>query len=162
MIHKPVIIIALTIFTLVGASFYFIANWQPYHVDKYITANDCQIASSSCVVALDEQTSIKVDILPRGIPETDVLAISIDIQGDKIDNASVAFEGIEIDTITPRYRLYKQSERNFSGKGFLAICTLSKMHWIAHFHVMKADKVWAVSFPFEKNTLNLPTLPLKN
>jgi hypothetical protein len=44
--------------------------------------------------------------------------------------ASIVFEGIEIDTITPEYRLYKKNDTHFSGKGFLAICSLSKMHWI--------------------------------
>jgi hypothetical protein len=30
------------------------------------------------------------------------------------------FEGIEIDTITPEYRLYQKNDTHFSGKGFLA------------------------------------------
>jgi hypothetical protein len=55
-------------------------------------------------------TSIKVNILPRGIPETDTLSISIDTQGERIDTASVVFEGIEIDTITPEYRLYQKND----------------------------------------------------
>jgi hypothetical protein len=36
-----------------------------------------------------KDTSIKVNILPRGIPETDTLSISIDTQGERIDTASV-------------------------------------------------------------------------
>jgi hypothetical protein len=53
---------------------------------------DCQIAKTSCTVALDKDTSIKVNILPRGIPETDTLSISIDTQGERIDTASVVLQ----------------------------------------------------------------------
>jgi hypothetical protein len=52
--------------------------------------------------------NIKFIFFSGGIPETDTLSISIDTQGERIDTASVVFEGIEIDTITPEYRLYQK------------------------------------------------------
>ncbi|WP_139699195.1 hypothetical protein [bacterium endosymbiont of Bathymodiolus sp. 5 South] len=151
--HNPVVAVAIILLALISLAVYSIMHWDEHQIAQYIQVDDCQIAKTSCIVALDKDTSIKVNILPRGIPETDTLSIFIDTQGERIDTASIVFEGIEIDTITPEYRLYKKNDTHFSGKGFLAICSLSKMHWIAHIIVIKDSKVWKISFPFEKNIL---------
>jgi hypothetical protein len=151
--HKPVIIIAIVLFTFIILLGYLAFNWNNRHITQYIQVTECQIAMTSCTVELDKKTSIQVNILPRGIPESSTLSISVNTEGLPIDEASVIFEGVEIDTLTPEYPLYQSDSTNFSGKGFLVICSLSKMHWIAHIIIVKGGEVWRVSFPFEK-TLN--------
>lgn len=120
------------------------------YTDQHIQVTNCKISQTSCTIKLDKQTNIKFNILPRGISETDILSITADIQGVKIDKAAVVFEGIEINTTTPEYPLYQKNDTHFSGKGFLVVCSLSKMNWLAHFIVTKNNQTWKISFPFEK------------
>jgi hypothetical protein len=47
--------------------------WDERQIAQYIQVEDCQIAKTSCTVALDKDTSIKVNILPRGIPELPII-----------------------------------------------------------------------------------------
>jgi hypothetical protein len=94
--HNPVAAVAIILLVLISLVVYAIMYWDERQIAQYIQVEDCQIAKTSCTVALDKDTSIKVNILPRGIPETDTLSISIDTQGERIDTASVVFEGIQI------------------------------------------------------------------
>ncbi|SMN00082.1 hypothetical protein SPONL_1063 [uncultured Candidatus Thioglobus sp.] len=119
--------------------------------DKQIQVRDCEISRAVCHFDLDGKTQIKINILPRGLPETELLRITLDTQGEQIDQADIIFEGIEIDTITPEYPLYKIMDTQFKGKGFLVVCSLSKMNWIAHLIINKNNTTWKVSFPFEKH-----------
>lgn len=153
--HKPVIVVALIMLLLVILSAYLITR-NRNNVDYYLQADDCQIEKTSCQITLDQRSTIKVNILPRGIPNTEKLTISVDTIGDSesLDGAGVFFEAIEIDTITPQYRLYKKAKSSFIGNGFLAVCSLSKQSWITHLIVKKDGKTWEVSLPFKKQLTN--------
>lgn len=126
------------------------------NVDYYLQVDDCQIEKTSCQIALDQHSTIKVNVLPTGIPSTEKLTISVDTIGgsESLDEADVFFEAVEIDTITPQYRLYKKAKNSFEGSGFLALCTLSKQSWVTHLIVKKGGKTWEVSLPFKKQLVN--------
>ncbi|BAS68084.1 hypothetical protein [Bathymodiolus septemdierum thioautotrophic gill symbiont] len=151
--HKSVIIIALAmVFTVVLSGYLIIRDRN--NVDYYIQVNDCHIEKTSCQVTLDQSNTLQVNISPKGIPASERLTISVDAKGDKLDEVSVFFEAIEIDTSTPQYRLYKNGKNSFSGSGFLAICTLSKQSWIAHLIVKRGSETWEISLPFKKQLIN--------
>jgi hypothetical protein len=161
--YKPVIIAIVVLSALAFVSGYISQiNRHSYDIYRHIKVSNCKIAVSSCKVDLGEGSSIQVNILPRGIPETEMLRISVDTQDTQIEALSVIFEGIEIDTITPEYSLYQYSDTRFIGNGSLAICSLDKMHWIAHFIVKKGGKNWKVSLPFEKDLTKFLPPPLGN
>ncbi|WXT99689.1 MAG: hypothetical protein Ctma_0393 [Catillopecten margaritatus gill symbiont] len=147
--HKPIIVIGLILISLVVLLGYLVTR-DRNNVNHYVQVDDCQIDKGSCQIALDQNSTINIDILPRGIPSTEQLTISVNVEGDKLDETSASFEAIEINTTTPQYRLYEQTENNFSGSGFLAFCSLSKQSWITHLIVKKGDETWKVSLPFEK------------
>ncbi|KAA0441922.1 MAG: hypothetical protein FXV80_05355 [Candidatus Thioglobus sp.] len=149
--HNPVIVIALAMLLLLVLSI-FLITMDRNNIDYYIKVNDCQIAKTSCKVVLDDENAIEINILPRGIPSTEKLTISVHAIGKngQIQSANIAFEALEIDTTTPQYRLYKKTASSFYGSGFLALCSLSKQNWLAHLVVKKAGKVWAVELPFKK------------
>ena len=125
------------------------------NINHNLQVNDCQIEKSSCQIVLDKNSTISVNILPRGIPSTEKLTISVDVKGDKLDETSVSFEATEINTTTPQYHLYEQTKNSFSGNGFLAFCSLSKQRWITHLVVKKNGETWKISLPFEKTIAKL-------
>jgi hypothetical protein len=65
-----------------------------------------------------------------------------------VDEASVSFEGIEIDHHLPPYTLNKVETGKYVGKGFISLCVLDTMHWLAHVSIQEGDVVWRISFPF--------------
>ncbi|MBA5248234.1 MAG: hypothetical protein FE834_01670 [Gammaproteobacteria bacterium] len=148
--YRPVVIIGAILAIFIVLLGYAVVNWNTQNINHYLQADDCQIDKSSCQITLDEYSSIKVNVLPRGIPSTEKLTVSVEIKGDKIDESSVAFEAIEIDTTTPQYRLYKQTKNSFSGSAFLAICSLSKQSWVTHLFVKKGNETWEITLPFSK------------
>jgi len=152
--YKPVIIIAFVLFAFIILLGYLAFNWNTQNINYYLQVDDCQIDKTSCQVRLDKHSSIKINILPRGIPSTGKLTVYIEEQGDKLNESSVSFEAIEIDTTTPQYRLYRQTENSFSGSAFLAICSLSKQSWITHLFVKKGNETWEISLPFSKQLEN--------
>lgn len=151
--HKPNIIIGLILVSFIVLLGYLITI-DKNNVNHYLQVEGCQIEKSSCQVVLDQNNTISVNVLPRGIPSTKKLTISVDVKGNKFDEASVSFEAVEINTTTPQYHLYQQTENSFSGSGFLAFCTLSKQSWVAHLIVKKGGETWRVSFPFKKELAN--------
>ncbi|SMN12745.1 hypothetical protein BHECKSOX2_899 [Bathymodiolus heckerae thiotrophic gill symbiont] len=148
--HKPIFIIAAILSAFIVLLGYSVVNWNAQDIDYYLRVDDCQIDKTSCQVTLDKHSSIKVNILPRGIPDTKKLTVYIQETGDELDELSVSFEAIEIDTTTPQYRLYRQTENSFSGGAFLAICSLSKQSWVTHLFVKKGNETWEIAFPFSK------------
>ncbi len=152
--HRPIIIIGAILMIFIVLLGYSVVNWNAQNIDYYIQADECQIEKTSCQVILDKHNSIEVNILPRGIPSTEKLTVFVEVKGDKFDELSVAFEAIEIDTTTPQYRLYKQTENSFSGSAFLAICSLSKQSWITHLFVKKGNETWEIILPFSKQLAN--------
>lgn len=152
--HKPVIIIGAILAISIVLLGYAVVSWNTPNINYYLQVDECQIDKNSCQITLDKHSSIEVNVLPRGIPSTEKLTVSVEIKGDKIDASSVAFEAIEIDTTTPQYRLYKQTESRFSGSAFLAICSLSKQSWITHLFVKKGNETWEIALPFSKQLEN--------
>ncbi|MDC9715155.1 MAG: hypothetical protein PSN36_04985 [Gammaproteobacteria bacterium] len=148
--HKPVLIIAAILLAFIVLLGYSVVNWNSQNIDYYLPVDDCKIDKTNCQVTLDKHSSIKVNILPRGIPSTEKLTVYVEEKGDELDELSISFEAIEIDTTTPQYRLYRQTENSFSGGAFLAICSLSRQSWIAHLFVKKGNETWEITFPFSK------------
>ncbi len=158
--YKSIIIAIVVLSTLAFVSAYISqTNKNVSDIYRHIEVSDCEIANSSCEIELDKGSSVKINILPRGLPETEVLHISVDTKDAGIEALSVIFYGIEIDTFTPDYHLYKESDTRFTGKGSLVVCSLSKMHWVANFMIKKEGKNWKVSLPFEKDVSKSKLLP---
>jgi hypothetical protein len=61
-----------------------------------------------------------------------------------VDEISVSFEGVEIDHHLPAYILNKIEGGKYSGKGFLSLCVLGTMHWLAHVRIQKGDVIWHI------------------
>ena len=106
----------------------------------------CQISKSICMVNLDGDKSIEFSITPRGIPTTQALSLSVLTHGLDADDISVSFEGIEIDHHLPPYLLDKTDDGAYVGKGFLSLCVLDTMHWLAHVRIQEGSVIWRISF----------------
>lgn len=143
-------VILVSLVVLLG----YLITTDKSNVTHNLQVNDCQIDKNNCQIVLDQNSTISVNILPRGIPSTEKLTISVDVKGDKLDETSVSFEATEINTTTPQYHLYEQTKNSFSGSGFLAFCSLSKQRWITHLVVKKEGETWRISLPFEKQLTN--------
>ncbi len=141
------LILAPLLVLLSGVGYY---QWlSQTKVVQQLSAEHCQIAQSSCQIALDANRSIAVDITPSGIPQVTPLQLRVSTQGFKASAVSISFEGIEIDHHLPAYRLYAQEDDQvFIGRGFLSLCTLSKMHWLAHVEVQSEQGRYRTSLPF--------------
>jgi hypothetical protein len=127
----------------------YLYQWKSKQsVTHNIQVSKCQISESICIVSLDNDKSIEFDITPRGIPTTQALALSVLTHGLNVDEASVSFEGIEIDHHLPPYTLNKVETGKYVGKGFISLCVLDTMHWLAHVSIQEGDVVWRISFPF--------------
>ena len=127
----------------------YLYQWKSKQSVTYnIQVSKCQISESICIVSLDSDKSIEFDITPRGIPTTQALALSVLTHGLNVDEASVSFEGIEIDHHLPPYTLNKVETGKYVGKGFISLCVLDTMHWLAHVSIQEGDVVWRISFPF--------------
>ena len=120
---------------------------QPIAAQR-LAVDNCQIANETCHIALDQQRSISIDVLPKGMPLTQALWIDVKTKNWQADAVRVVFEGIEIDHHLPAYHLVKQNGHQFSGKGFLSLCSLSKMHWNAHFILDAGSEKYEVVLPF--------------
>ena len=127
----------------------YLYQWKSKQSVTYnIQVSKCQISESICIVSLDSDKSIEFDITPRSIPTTQALALSLLTHGLNVDEASVSFEGIEIDHHLPPYTLNKVETGKYVGKGFISLCVLDTMHWLAHVSIQEGDVVWRISFPF--------------
>ena len=120
---------------------------QPIAAQRLVV-DHCQIANETCHITLDQQRSISIDVLPKGMPLTQALWIDVKTKNWQADAVRVVFEGIEIDHHLPAYHLVKQNGHQFSGKGFLSLCSLSKMHWNAHFILDAGSEKYEVVLPF--------------
>lgn len=120
---------------------------QPIEAQR-LAVDNCQIANETCHITLDQQRSISIDVLPKGMPLTQALWIDVKTKNWQADAVRVVFEGIEIDHHLPAYHLVRQNDHQFSGKGFLSLCSLSKMHWNAHFILDAGSEKYEVVLPF--------------
>ncbi|HIG89161.1 MAG TPA: hypothetical protein EYQ04_04240 [Candidatus Thioglobus sp.] len=129
---------------------YWYQSFLQDRIQRVINVTDCQINKTSCRVKIDDVAFLTLSILPIGIPQTQALDIDVELEGFDANRISVNFEGIEIDHNLLPYSLDKQDPYHFSGKGFLSICSLRKMHWLANIIINSDDAVLLkVSFPFE-------------
>ena len=146
-IKRIVLILSPLLLLVVGVGYY--QGLSQTKVVHQLSAEHCQIDRTSCQITLDANRSIEVDITPRGIPQVTPLQLKVTTKGFKASVASITFEGIEIDHHLPAYRLYAQKNNQvFVGKGFLSLCTLSKMHWLAHVEVQSKQGHYRASLPF--------------
>ena len=128
-----------------GYGYYFFAQEDVTH---HIQVSDCQIQQSSCKVEIDQGKFVTLDILPRGIPEIQPLSIDINLEGVDSKEVLINFEGLDIDHQLFPYPLERQNDKHFKGKGFLSLCFLREMHWLANVTVVGKEKTWKISFPF--------------
>jgi len=122
---------------------------QESKISRSITVTHCQINKSECVVDIGKNRVLKLSISPLGIPQTQPLLIEVFLQGVEAEEVSVNFEGVEINHHLLPYTLTKQSKNHFKGKGFISLCSLRKMNWLANIIVNSDDETLKVSFPFE-------------
>ncbi|MBT3276601.1 hypothetical protein [Candidatus Thioglobus sp.] len=133
----------------------FIASGYAYQwmVERSIThdikVTECQISTSICMVSLGGGKSIEFDITPRGIPTTQALSLRVLTHGLDADEVLVSFEGIEINHHLPPYILNKVGVGQYVGKGFLSLCVLDTMHWLAHVSIQEDGVIWRISLPFK-------------
>ena len=145
---KPIYLLLAPLLVLLSGIGYY--QWLSQTKVMYqLSAKHCQIDRSSCQIDLGDNRLIEVDITPRGIPQVTPLQLTVNTQGFSASEVSITFEGIEIDHHLPAYRLYAQADsQRFIGKGFLSLCTLSKMHWLAHVEVVSQQGRYRASLPF--------------
>ena len=117
-------------------------------VQRVIYVNDCQISETACQVKVGEGQFLTLSILPKGMPQTKPLAINLTLKGFDANEALVNFEGIEINHNLLPYSLDRHDAQHFSGKGFLSLCSLRTMNWLAHLIVVTNSETLKVSFPF--------------
>ena len=117
-------------------------------VQRAIHVSDCQISETACQVEVGEGKFLTLSILPKGMPQTKPLAIDLRLKGFSANEALVNFEGIEINHNLMPYSLDQHDAQHFSGKGFLSLCSLRTMNWLAHLIVVSDDETLKVSFPF--------------
>ena len=117
-------------------------------VQRVIHVSDCQISETSCQVKIGEGKFLTLSILPKGMPQTKPLAIGLTLKGFSASEALVNFEGIEINHNLIPYSLERHNAQHFSGKGFLSLCSLKTMNWLAHLILVSEDETLKVSFPF--------------
>jgi hypothetical protein len=141
---KTIVFLALII-----ASGYLFENLNKDSQSHKINILNCKISESSCNVDLSNSKSIKINISPKGIPETVPLLINVGSKGVIFKDVSVVFEGVEIDHKLPAFPLNRINNYSFSGKALLSICSLSEMNWIVHVILKSSNDSWKVSFPFK-------------
>jgi hypothetical protein len=77
------------------------------------------------------------------------LSLSVLTHGLDADEVLVSFEGVEINHHLPPYALNKVAVGQYTGKGFLSLCVLDTMHWLAHVSIQQDGVIWRISLPFE-------------
>jgi len=160
---QNLILFTLVLITATGYAYkYFFQEVATRH----IKVDDCQISESSCSVSIDENRSLTIDILPRGMIPTKIMDINAHLKGFDVDKVLINFEGIEIDHNLPAYRFDEVSNGHFNTKGLITFCTLDSMHWWANLVIFSGNESWKVSFPFEthkavKPAVEGPFMPIK-
>ncbi|ALE52876.1 hypothetical protein SP60_06480 [Candidatus Thioglobus autotrophicus] len=150
--NRNALLAILASLLIVGGYLYQWVNERSVTHD--VQVSKCQISKSICMVGLDGDKSIEFSITPQGIPTTQALSLSVLTHGLDADEISVNFEGIEIDHHLPPYLLNKIDDEKYIGKGFLSLCVLDTMHWLAHVKIQEGQTIWRISFPFETHKAN--------
>jgi len=122
-------------------------------ITHHIKVNECQISESSCSVSIDENRSLTIDILPRGIIPAKIMEINVHLKGIDADEVTINFEGIEINHNLPSYHFDEIDDGHFNTKGLITLCTLRSMHWWANLVIFSGNESWKVSFPFETHRM---------
>ncbi len=113
-----------------------------------IVVNDCRISESKCRVEISMDKIVTISINPKGIPHTKPLRMDVYMQGIDAEQVSIGFEGIDVDYNTIDYLLTKNNLNNFTGEGYLSICLLRKMHWMANVSIVVDGVSQKISLPF--------------
>ncbi len=136
----------MTLAIAAGYGYKYLFNKSIIH---HIKVQDCKIKESKCNVVLAPGKSLSINILPRGMPQTQEMTIDVNLEGFEVDEMSLDFEGIEINHNLPTYPFKKISKNHFNTRGFISLCTLRSMNWFAHLKVFADNESWKISFPFK-------------
>ncbi len=145
MSKNQLIVVTLLVIISIGYGYKYLFNKSIVHNVK---VENCKIKESKCSVELAPGKSLIINILPRGMPQTEEMTIDVFVDGFEADDITLDFEGIEIDHNLPTYPFKQISEKHFNTKGFISLCTLRSMNWLAHLVVFENNESWKISFPF--------------
>ncbi len=142
-------IVFIAIFFIVAGQWY--KNYLQDKIERVVHVTDCQISKGACRISVAKDKFLNLSILPIGIPQTQALEIEVNLEGFEANDVSVNFEGLEFDHNLMPYLLTKNTDKDFSGQGFLSLCALREMSWFANVIVESDKEILKVSFPFKTN-----------
>ncbi|HIG88903.1 MAG: hypothetical protein ABGX45_01750 [Candidatus Thioglobus sp.] len=128
---------------------YWYKNSVQDKIQRVIKVTDCQISKAPCRIEISKEKFLTLSVLPVGIPQTQPLDIDVMLEGVSTEEVFVNFEGIEINHNLLPYSLTKRTKNHFRGKGFISLCSLRKMSWLANIIINTDGEMLKVSFPFE-------------
>lgn len=111
---------------------------------------DCRVNEQVCKVQLTPEQTITLSITPfNAKPMT---SLSVNLNGTKIDNASVTINGVNMNM--PGFPMVlKAVDKNiYQAETALAICILGEMLWQADLTVTVAGQPYLVPFQFTTTT----------
>lgn len=132
-----------------GGAGYLLAPLLTPKSDVTLPLSTCDLAQSSCVVALPDGGQVEVTIAPRPIPALKPLQLQAVASGGRVAKVAVDFAGVDMKMGVNRPQLAALGDGRFAGQGNLPVCVTGRMMWEATVIVETAGAVVAAPFRFE-------------
>ncbi|PKH05809.1 hypothetical protein [Moritella sp. Urea-trap-13] len=111
---------------------------------------DCRVNQQECLVQLTAEHTISLSITPfNAKPMT---PLSVNLNGAKIDNASVTINGVNMAMPGFPTALNAVDKNTYQAETALAICTVGEMLWQADLTIIVAGQPYLVPFQFITTT----------
>ncbi|MDX2319770.1 MAG: hypothetical protein QNK26_04155 [Moritella sp.] len=111
---------------------------------------DCRVNQQECQVQLTAEQTISLSITPfNAKPMT---PLSINLNGDDIDNASISINGVDMNMPGFPTALNAIATNKYHAETALAICTFGEMLWQADVTITVAGQSYLVPFQFTTTT----------
>jgi hypothetical protein len=143
---------ALLIAAIVGVAVY--KAWPilfPRVAERAPLNPACDLTSSACEVQFADGGTVRLDILPRGIPVVEPLRVEVQL-ADLPAPARIEldFAGVDMDMGYNRVMLDPSPEPGvYTGRGMLPVCVRERMTWEARVLLHWPDGTLAAPFRFE-------------
>lgn len=109
----------------------------------------CDLQQGSCGVALPQGGRLQFFMMPRPIPVSEPVQMTVDLEGVAADRVVVDFAGVSMNMGFNRPALEKTSPGHFTGQATLPVCVTGRMTWQATVLVESGQSRIAVPFRFD-------------
>jgi hypothetical protein len=111
----------------------------------------CDLTSSACEVRFADGGTVRLDILPRGIPVVEPLRVEVELTGLPVpERIELDFAGVDMDMGYNRVTLDPAPEPGvYAGNGMLPVCVRERMTWEARVLLHLPNGTLAAPFRFD-------------